>query len=125
MLYKQNLYVIKTTFICCRDKKLGARAERARRGFFPPKKRHSYFLRTQYSCLVGPEGLRRHTRTSKEFDRGGGGRSILEGAGGHGEDNRRGRGQITSHTPGDPVGVGGLIFEIFGFFNIWALWSSR
>ena len=52
MLYKHNLYVIKTKFICCRDKKLGARAERARRGFFSPKKRHSYFLRTQYSCFV-------------------------------------------------------------------------
>ena len=39
---KTNLYVIKTKFICCRDKKLGARAERARRGFFSPKKRHSY-----------------------------------------------------------------------------------
>ena len=52
MLYKQNLYVIKTKFICCRDKKLGARAERARRGFFSPKERHSYFLRTQYSCFV-------------------------------------------------------------------------
>ena len=38
MLYKQNLYAIKTNFICCRDKKLGARAERARRGFFLPKR---------------------------------------------------------------------------------------
>ena len=47
-----NLYVIKTKFICCRDKKLGARAERARRGFFSPKKRHSYFLITQYICFV-------------------------------------------------------------------------
>ena len=24
-------------------------------------------------------------------------------------DNRRGRGTITSHTPGDPVGVGGFV----------------
>ena len=52
MLYKQNVYVIKTKFICCRDKKLGARAERARRGFLSPKKRHSYLLMTQYSCFV-------------------------------------------------------------------------
>ena len=52
MLYKQNLDAIKTKFICCRDKKLGARAERARRGFFLPKKRHSYFSITQYSCFV-------------------------------------------------------------------------
>ena len=52
MLYKQNLYVIKTKFICCRDKKLGARAERARRGFLSHRKRHSYFLITQYSCFV-------------------------------------------------------------------------
>ena len=52
MLYKHNLYVIKTKLICCRDKKLGARAERARRGFFSPKKRHSYFLIAQYSCFV-------------------------------------------------------------------------
>ena len=52
MLYKHNLYVIKTKFICCRDKKLGARAERARRGFFSPKKRRSYFLTPQYSWFV-------------------------------------------------------------------------
>ena len=42
---------MKTKFICCRDKKLGARAERARR-VFSPKKRHSYFLIRQYSCFV-------------------------------------------------------------------------
>ena len=60
MLSRQNVYVIKTRFICSKDKNLyvvntkkhGARAERARRGFFSPKKRHSYFLITQYSCFV-------------------------------------------------------------------------
>ena len=38
MLQRQNLYVAKTKYICCKDKKHGARAERARRGFFLPEK---------------------------------------------------------------------------------------
>ena len=50
MLYKQDLYVIKTKFICCKDKKHGARAERARRGFFLPEKDIIIFGR-QYSCF--------------------------------------------------------------------------
>ena len=33
-----------------------------------------------------------------------GGGSIMGGKSGHGEDNRRGRGQITSPTPVDPKG---------------------
>ena len=52
MLQRQNLYVAKTKIVCREDKKHGARAERARRGFFSPEERHSYFLRTQYSCFV-------------------------------------------------------------------------
>ena len=53
MLQRQNVYVAKTKFICCQDRinmlqrqnlyvvktnKHGARAERARRGFFLPEK---------------------------------------------------------------------------------------
>ena len=45
MSQRQYLYVTKTKFICCKDKRLGARCERSRRGFFSPQKRHSYFLR--------------------------------------------------------------------------------
>ena len=51
MLQRQNLYVAKTKFICCKTKKHGARCERSRRGFFSPKKRHSYFLKTQNCCF--------------------------------------------------------------------------
>ena len=40
MQQRQNLYVAKT-------QKHGARAERARRGFFSPRKRHYYLLRRQ------------------------------------------------------------------------------
>ena len=47
---EQNLYVAKTDSTCCED--IYFRAERARRGFFSPQKRHSYFLITQYSCFV-------------------------------------------------------------------------
>ena len=41
---KKYLYVIKTKFICCRDKELGARAERARRGSFSPQKETFLFF---------------------------------------------------------------------------------
>ncbi len=44
MQQRQNLYVVKT-------KKHGARAERARRGFFLPEKDIIIFLRRQYSCF--------------------------------------------------------------------------
>ena len=38
--------------------------------------------------------------------------SRLTRAAGHGEDNRRGRVHITSHTPVDPFGVGGLSLDM-------------
>ena len=56
------------------------------------------------SALVASGGRGAHPSQG----RGGGGGSDLTGLAGHGEDNRRGRGQITSHTPGDPDGVGGF-----------------
>ena len=44
-----------------------------------------------------------------------GGGSIMGGKSGHGEDNRRGRrDQITSPTPVDPKGVGGL-YRLYPF----------
>ena len=47
MLRRQNLHVAKTKFICCKDKKLGARAERARRGlFFSQKETFLFFENT-------------------------------------------------------------------------------
>ena len=71
-------------------------------------------IETSLASLRLQKGLRRRPKEARRTNRGigakyskGGEGSDLADVAAHGEDNRRGKRQITSHTPVDPLGVGG------------------